>query len=331
MLSPNALLWTEIAAAILLLLSVLSLRSLIRTLRDKSNAAWSMTPGKVTVSQANGQGDVVETGVTLRYQYRVAEKDYEGDGGQIGGKSRAMGLLAKALLKNFPEGKVIDVYYDPTDPARSSLEPKQKSNFIPGLVFFVIFGAIGGILAAHALAGKMLMMTNGLPVFALGLPIVALIVGAVAFGLYFAGRRESKASAAWPTTEGKIVSARVVEERTLNDDEDGDQDYDITYRPEIRFSYRVGAADYTSDSWKPGMTAGSGSPKFAETVVARYAAGASVAVHYNPARPNVAVLEPSNQSGSGVLLVCGFAFSLVGVLFMWVFTHGQWVNAASGS
>ena len=66
--------------------------------------------------------------------------------------------------------------------------------------------------------------------------------------------------------------------------------------------------------------------------MARYAAGASVPVHYNPAHPGVAVLEAFEiTGGSGVLLACGFAFSFVGALFMWAFTHGQWVNAATGS
>jgi hypothetical protein len=336
MLSPTALLWTQIAAAICSGLALLLLRAIWKNLRDTSRS-WSKTRGKVTISQAGGtpthpaQGNVAESGVVIRYRYQVGGRDHEGDGAQIGGKSRAMGLMAKALLKNFPEGKEVDVYYDPAEPARSSLQPHDRSGLVPSLVFFVVFGSIGGILTAHAILGKMIMMANGLPLFALALPIAALMTGLVAFGTYFVGRRAAKASAAWPTTPGKIVSARVAEQRERVSDDDGRDDIEITYRPDIRFSYRVGTAEYTNDSWKGGMAVSSGSPKYAESVVARYAAGQSVPVHYNPARPEVAVLEPSNQSGAGVLLACGFAFSLAGLLFMWVMTHGQWVNAATGS
>ena len=60
----------------------------------------------------------------MRYHYRVGGKDYEGDGFKIGGKSRAGGLVAKALIKKYPECRDVDVYYDPADPARSSLEEK---------------------------------------------------------------------------------------------------------------------------------------------------------------------------------------------------------------
>ena len=70
MLSPSALLWTQIAAAVLLLLSVLSLRSLIKTLRDKSNVEWSMTQGKVTVSQAGASS----THPALHQSFRSATR-----------------------------------------------------------------------------------------------------------------------------------------------------------------------------------------------------------------------------------------------------------------
>ena len=336
MLSPTALLWTQIVAAICSGLALLLLRAIWKNLRDRSRS-WSKTRGRVAVSQAGAapthpaQGNVTETGVVIRYRYRVGDKDYEGDPAQIGGKSRAMGLMAKALLKNFPEGKEVDVYYDPSNPARASLQPHDKSGLVPSLVFFVVFGSIGGILTAHAIAGKMIMMANGLPLFALALPIAAIMVGLAAFGSYFAGRRAAKASAAWPTTPGAIISARVVEERERVTDDDGRDEVESTYRPDIRFGYRVGADEYTNDTWKPGKVVSSGSPKYAESVVARYPVGQSVPVYYNPARPEVAVLEPSNQGGAGVLLACGFAFSLVGLLFMWVMTHGQWVNAATGS
>src|SRR6476646_8883465 len=119
MLSPTALLWTQIAAAICSGLALLLLRAIWKNLRDTSRS-WSKTRGKITVSQAGatathpGHGNVTETGVVIRYRYQVGGKDYDGDPTQIGGKSRAMGLMAKALLKNFPAGKEVDVYYDPT-------------------------------------------------------------------------------------------------------------------------------------------------------------------------------------------------------------------------
>ena len=342
MLSPTALLWTQISAAVGWLLVACLIRALWRLARDESaRRVWSMTQGKITVSKADASpthpthGDAADTGVILRYRYRVGGKDYEGDGAQIGGKSRAMGLLAKALLKKFPEGRDVDVYYDPMEPSHSALEPKGKGSATPIVVFLVVFATITGFLTAHAIAGKVLMMSNGLPYFALGLPVAALLTALGAFAAYVAMLREAKASASWPTTDGKIVTSRVVEQReeVESEDSNGRKEWttEITYRPEIRFTYRVAGNDYSTDTWKPGATVAYGTPKRAEAAVARYAVGLSVPVHYDPAHPDTAVLEPGNREGAGVVLVAGVAFGLAGALFMWLMTQGQWVNAATGS
>ena len=148
----------------------------------------------------------------MRYHYRVGGKDYEGDGFKIGGKTRAGGLIAKALIKKYPEGRDVDVYYDPADPAHSSLEEKGSVTRPTILVFFVVFAAIAGILTAHAIAGKMIMMSNGLPMFALGLPSAALLVAVGAVVAYFNQRRDFKASASWPAIPGKIVSSNIIED-----------------------------------------------------------------------------------------------------------------------
>lgn len=337
MLSSSALFWTVIAAAFCWLIAATQIRALWKTVRDRSASGhWSVTQGRITISKigvspAHPAGrDPVDAGAMLRYRYQVAGKDYEGDGCMIGGKSRTMGLLAKALIKKFPQGKPVEVYYDPADPAKSTLEPKRRGSALTAMVFLAVFGFIAGILTAHAVAGKMLMMSNGLPVFALGLPSAALMVALISFAVYFMALRQSKASASWPTTQGEIVSSKVVREEERVE-RDGESTVDITYRPEIRFGYRVGGRDYSSDSWKIGMAVSSGSPTYAETIVARYPAGRSVAVHYDPARPDEAVLEPSNRDGAGLMLVSGCAFGLVGMLFMWLFTHGHWVNAATGT
>jgi len=341
MLSSTALIWTIVVAAVCWLVALGQLRALYKSANDGSaQRHWSVAQGKITVSKLGTSPthpsglDPAEAGAMMRYHYRVGGKDYEGDGIQIGGKSRVGGLMAKALVKQYPEGRDVDVYYDPADPARSSLEEKgsvTKPTMIP---FFVVFAAIGGILTAHAIAGKMIMMSNGLPLFALGLPLAALLVAVGAFVAYFNQRREFKASASWPAIPGKIVSSKIVEKTEIRRDDDDDRDSRVrtttTYTPEVRFAYRVGDNDYTTDTWKLGGIVGSGSPKYAEGVVGRFAAGQAVTVYYNPARPDVAVLDPANRDGAWMPIIFGIVFGLAGIGFMWLFTHGHWVNAATG-
>jgi hypothetical protein len=338
MLSTMALFWTALAAAVFWLLALGLARNLWTTVRDRSSVRhWSVVQGRITISKLGvspthpSGRDPADAGAMLRYRYRVGDKDYEGDGFHIGGKSRAMGLIAKALIKKFPEGRPVDIYYDPADPSKSSIEQKGKGSAWPMAVFLIVFVPIAAILTAHAIAGKMLMMENGLPLFMLGLPLAVLLVAAGAFVGYFAIRREYKAAASWPTTPGRITRSRVVEETETTRDDDGRERTSTTYRPDIRFTYRVDDADYSSQSWKPGMIVSTNSVKSAETVVARYPAGRSVAVHYDPAHPDHAVLEPNNRQGAAMPLVLGIGFGLAGIMFMWLMTHGHWVNAATGS
>ena len=123
------------------------------------------------------------------------------------------------------------------------------------------------------------------------------------------------------------------EERDSREDSDGriEESVDTFYRPEIRFSYRVGGRDYSAETWKSGPVVSHGTPGPAEKVVARYATGQKVPVYYDPTRPDMAVLEPNNREGTGMVLAMGIVFGLAGTLFMWLMTHGQWVNAATGS
>jgi hypothetical protein len=337
MLSSTALIWTIVIAAVCWFIVANQIYALWKSVGDGSaRRRWSVAQGNITVSRlgvspTHPSGlDPAEAGAMMRYHYRVGAKDYEGDGFKIGGKTRAGGLIAKALIKKYPEGRTVDVYYDPADPARSALEQKGSTTAPATIVFLVVFAAIGGILTAHAIAGKMIMMSNGLPMFALGLPSAALLVAVGAFAAYFVQRRDFKASASWPAIPGQIVSSKIIEETERSRDDDGREREDTTYRPDIRFAYRAGNNDYTTDTWKLGGIVGSGSPKYAEGIVGRYAAGQSVTVYYDPARPDIAVLEPANRDGALMPLIFGTAFGFAGVLFMWLFTHGHWVNAATG-
>lgn len=341
MLSSTALIWTIVVAAVCWLIAIGQLRALYKSAHDSSaQRRWSVTQGKITVSKLGTSPthpsglDPAEAGAMMRYHYRVGAKDYEGDGFQIGGKSRAGGLIAKALIEKYPEGRAVDVYYDPADPARSTLERNDSTTAPTRIAFLVVFAAIAGILTAHAVAGKMIMMSNGLPVFALGLPLAALLVAVGAFVAYLNQRRDFKASASWPAISGTIVSSKIVEQtETRRDDDDNDHGRlrtTTTYSPEVRFAYRIGDNDYTTDTWKLGGIVGSGSPKYAEGVVGRFAAGQAVTVYYDPARPDVAVLDPANRDGAWMPLVFGIVFGLAGTGFMWLLTHGHWVNAATG-
>jgi Protein of unknown function (DUF3592) len=333
MLSTTALIWTIVAAAVCWFFAVNQIYALWKTWADHpGNHTWSMAPGRIAISRVSvspthpSGRDPAHAGAVIRYRYRVGETDYEGDSIRIGGKSRSMGLLAKALIKKFPEGRPVEVYYDPADPAKSSLDMKGKGPHA-SIIILIVFGAIAGVLTAHAIAGKMIMMENGLPIFALGVPIAMILICFGCVALYFSELRKAKQNTTWPTTEGKILGSKVVGHEETRTDDDGDESTSTVYRPDIRYSYRVNGADYAADTWKGRMRYSSGSPKYAERAVARYPVGQTVTVHYDPADPGMGVLELGNHDGAGVALAVGIVFGLTGALFLWAMTQAEWVQA----
>jgi hypothetical protein len=216
------------------------------------------------------------------------------------------------------------------DSLKSALQPKRIGDIPPALAAFVVSFGIAWTLTANAIAGKMLILENGPPLFALGVPTAALLVAAGAFALFVIERRRQKASESWPTTRGRITDSELVENAFYTRDTDRDDRTVRTWRPDIHFVYRVGDTDYANTTWKPGGTMSYGTKRFGEELVARYPAGQSVTVYYNPAHPGVAVLDPKNRDGSGLPVVFGVIFGVVGMVFMGLLIHIASANAATG-
>ena len=148
-------------------------------------------------------------------------------------------VLAGALAARYPVGARVDVFVDPGDPESAALEPRKSGNLVAQLALTVAFGVIAAILTAHAIAGQVLYSRNGVPLFAFALPLLALLVAAVAFAAYFRGRARATASARWPTATGKIVNSSVIEETINKVDDDNKGIIRTTTRYYRRFPLRL--------------------------------------------------------------------------------------------
>lgn len=83
--------------------------------------------------------------------------------------------------------------------------------------------------------------------------------------------------------------------------------------PRVTYSYTVGPRKYVGDLIFPGIEQfGLGSNLQAHARADRYAVGKIVPVHYDPADPRVAVLEPT-EIGGGRNIFGGAIFLLLGV------------------
>ncbi|MCA9954172.1 MAG: DUF3592 domain-containing protein [Anaerolineales bacterium] len=117
--------------------------------------------------------------------------------------------------------------------------------------------------------------------------------------------QNARVSESWPATDGEILSS-VVREDT---DEDGTSYFgDVTYR------YFVADVAYTSDNVSFGQYGGE--RDHAEEIVARYPAGSGVTVHYDPADPETAVLEPGVTWSSYFMLAMGALFTCIPIIVL---------------
>jgi hypothetical protein len=137
-------------------------------------------------------------------------------------------------------------------------------------------------------------------------------------------RKQFTASMRWPAVLGKITEVGVVaEERREDDDDDGRTRITTVYRSDVQYAYTVGGREFHSNAWKWGWTGFYPDEASARAPVAKYAAGASVPVFYNPESPEEAILEPGNKDGRGAQLVFGAMFALTGIIMFWAFSVMQ--------
>ncbi|MEH2511961.1 hypothetical protein V1291_003315 [Nitrobacteraceae bacterium AZCC 1564] len=326
MLSASQLLWTRIGAGVCLFMVANQIYALwkVRS-RVGAGKSWSRTSGKIitsTLSQPDvpRKGGETDATVDIRYQYQVSGKSFEGKRIKFGGQGGMTRVAAEQLVAKYPIGAAVDVYYDPKSPVRSALEPRNKSSVVSHIVFLAVFSVISIVLIAHSIAGKVLTNSNGMPLFAFLLPLLAIFVGIGAFVQYIMQRKQISASMRWPTVLGKITEVGVVAEERHEDDDDGRTRITTVYRSDVQYAYAVGGREFHSNKWNWGWTAFYPDEASARAPVAEYTVGASVPVFYNPQNPEEAILEPGNKDGRGAQLIFGAMFVIAGAIMLWAFS-----------
>jgi hypothetical protein len=124
--------------------------------------------------------------------------------------------------------------------------------------------------------------------------------GAVIFGVFMTvwgvyARQQSMRSRYWPTTAGVVTEWQYVDHRGRKSS------------ATIRYRYRVQGQTYTGELISYDKFWGD------EDRRSTYPEGAQVDVHYDPADPAKAVLEPGPGPGAGVKLLVGLASLAFGV------------------
>jgi hypothetical protein len=130
-------------------------------------------------------------------------------------------------------------------------------------------------------------MQNKLDIFEFfqGRPVLSLALGVVIFaiGILISDLPRMIVSPGWPTTDGEIISRRLIAHQF----KEYDGDLYIDYEAYIRYKYAVDGIPYSSLSINA-----IDSPFYSYSIAMRYPVGKEVLVYYNPNDPTDAVLEP---------------------------------------
>ena len=271
--------------------------------RAVASSHWPRTAGKVVRSDTREQHDVDKKtrAVSVIYsadtviQYEVAGKPYSTNLIHFG-QTLGSGDASEAELQRlrYPLNGAVPVSYDPSRPWIAAARPglHAEAFWLPGaglafllpaavalFVFLTVFRAAPrqSDVIAPVVAGLLAAVFCGLGILALSSGAQRLWRGA--------------ASEHWPSVEGAVLFSRV----NMSETQDSDHRPSTTFSPQFVYTYEVDGVKHFNNRRRFGQVEGSGED-WAEDIAMRYRAGKAVRVYYFQADPDVAVLEPGNNS-----------------------------------
>jgi hypothetical protein len=150
-------------------------------------------------------------------------------------------------------------------------------------------------------------------------PAAALALGAV-FAITAIGfRRKAAACACWPTVTGEILTARtdtMIDDDIMDRNDRGPRPVQVLGTAAVHYAYRVAGRDYQSTRLYLGRPVFTNNLKAAAATVAKYPPHAPVTVHYNPANPAEAVLEPASLANAHLALAAAIGFGVAGLVML---------------
>jgi hypothetical protein len=148
-------------------------------------------------------------------------------------------------------------------------------------------GTLGGLFL-----GSVLLVIGYFVAFVFGKPIVD----------------KARASERWPTVEGRITTSEVQQHRGKKGK--------VTFSANVGYDYQVDGQKLLGDTVWFGGNFSSSSSGLARQTVDRYPVGKQVRVSYDPAHPEVSVLEPGAFWSSYLVYGIGLLFLGIGLLLV---------------
>ena len=114
----------------------------------KASESWPTVQGKVIKSELESHRNKKSTtyGALVIYKYEAGGEDYEGDEIWFGQYSSSNRSEMQKLVKEYPVGKDVTVYYSPDDPAQAVLQPGAFTSSYMLYGFGLLFFGVGCLL-----------------------------------------------------------------------------------------------------------------------------------------------------------------------------------------
>lgn len=303
--------WVILGACLLLPIG-LGVGTLWIQWRNWRTRRWREAPGRVDRARAvarevrsrqvrtTGTGPNTEfvTSENLRTR-NVAEVSYSFSVGTETYRSKRICLMGEpdgsvsAVLKRYPEGRIVTVYYNPQDPSECILERDAPARireawlgtaFLAALILGCFFAVTQGAAWLETVVPHPTRVPAMMTLGAISL-VVLMIVRAIT--------KETSAMKKWPTTTGSIVRSEItttVQQHRRPTRTGGDYDVRM-YVPCIVYAYEANGHSFQGDDI--GWTTSANRRSVAEKQVKRFPLQSQVRVFYNPDDPAQATLEPS--------------------------------------
>lgn len=139
--------WLRLLPLLFILVGALIVFFGRQIMRANASTAWPSVTGVVTISElgkhrGDDRNDSTTYSADISYDYIVNDRDYVNGAVTFGSVQTSDPSLARLVLKRYPVGREVAVYYNPANPRDAVLEPGLHSAtwFLPafGALFFVV-------------------------------------------------------------------------------------------------------------------------------------------------------------------------------------------------
>lgn len=299
--------WIVLGIVVGPLAALLAIATLVKYVEVRRARSWLAAPGRIIFAQATARA-VKRPGSDVQYtstdtqlrNFAFIQYEFEADGKKLRNTRVSIaedlgnGDVA-GILKRYPVGREITVYYDPADTSQAVIERDMPDNSFRAMCWLITVLVTGSFLLVTGVAGLGRLVSAHIPnpenmPFVVGFLLLALAAAYFAIAI----ARQVRASQAWSKTKGRIILART--DRFAVRAAKGTAlpakgPWRLETHRRINFAYRVGGVEYGGDRVNFGMGSSGTVEYMGLAAAARYPQGSPVTVYFDPENPAQAVLE----------------------------------------